>query len=402
MKNFIFLISLLFVFVFSTAAVLKCGPYEFARFHQQTKERLRDFTFQVWDENLPTKHGFLVFLENDKSLSKNYAYGSHGYGFLFIAYCLYKIEKTYYQIPMRISIVIISLVLSFILFAKIILKNINKHNKNIFLALAPLIAAFAFSPDLWWTAIFNVDNCYIIFMPLYFIFLFHFLQNEKAYYFYGLLLPLTSPILSLFSIIPLLLQKFLTKKNINSYFLIGIALLGLVLYAIPLLIIKNLKLNSAASSFLFRTGWDGDRKYFKNQIQAIFDPWIERPHNLVILVTVSLLFLSYLYLKNESNNKKLFVGDIKSTFLPFFGIYVFFVAIFPQGVSIHPYLFDFCFIFPVWVLLFLVQLKIININSKTGVVLCATNTTLLVINLNYINNIFGQSIAKKIIPFGSI
>lgn len=398
MSKNIFLLGLFLVFIGVIFSCVNLGPYRFALKNKQTKERLRDFTFPVWDSKSVKEHGFLVFLENEKSYENRYAYGSHGYGFLFFEYLLYRIEKFTFFIPMRISIVIISLCISLYMITNIIFENLNDFNYKSFFVLSSFLAGFTSSIDLWWTSLFNVDNSFIIFTPVFGSILFFLLKDKKVAYVFCYIMPLISSVTAFLSSLVLFFRNPFCKNKISNLFIFSLCLSSLLFYGVPLLVIDKLGFKSAASSFLFRSGFDGDRTYFTNHLQAVFWPIFERPYSLatIFIVAYPLMCLGIEIYINKTKNLKKFQ-------IPFIilGLYCLNVLFFPQAISIHPYLFDYIFIFSFWILLLFVQIKVINYNQKFALVFCASNTALLIINIICLFNIFSQSIAKNFIPFGS-
>ena len=58
MSKNIFLLGLFLVFIGVIFGCVNLGPYRFALKNKQTKERLRDFTFPVWDSKSVKEHEF--------------------------------------------------------------------------------------------------------------------------------------------------------------------------------------------------------------------------------------------------------------------------------------------------------------------------------------------------------
>lgn len=102
------------------------------------------------------------------------------------------------------------------------------------------------------------------------------------------------------------------------------------------------------SSFFFRSGLDGDRQYFTNHIQAIFVPFQnELPYRLqtALAPVIIVLFSSILYWSHRTKSR--LIKSVKIFGFSSIG-YLSFAIVFPQSVSIHPYLYDFQWIVPLY------------------------------------------------------
>jgi len=132
------------------------------------------------------------------------------------------------------------------------------------------------------------------------------------------------------------LQSFISKTK--AFVLVIVSLANITL---PYLLVKNHR----GSSFLYRSGLDGDRTYFSNHFQAVFLPYdVDFPRWVSVLSTVILILILWGVFRF-----KLTFESIKNSAI-FFILstvgYLTNVVIFPQSVSIHPYLYDFLWIVP--------------------------------------------------------
>jgi hypothetical protein len=126
----------------------------------------------------------------------------------------------------------------------------------------------------------------------------------------------------------------------QTLILTTITVLGLVL---PYLLLFLGGFRGIGSSFLFRSGLDGSTRYFTSMLQAVLSPfdtngraWELLPLPLAALVAAGVMFV-YSRPLAERMLRQLLVG-----FTPT----LFWIVLFPQAVSIHPYYFDFGLMFP--------------------------------------------------------
>ncbi|MNY26827.1 hypothetical protein D3C86_1606970 [compost metagenome] len=137
-----------------------------------------------------------------------------------------------------------------------------------------------------------------------------------------------------------------------------VALVAAVVFYLPSpLISKVLGFTSSNSGWLFRAGLDGDTAYFNNVLKSILDPQFPRP---IPTIAVPILFLvaQLAYFRVIRRRESAGVTAPAST-SPLAGISMFYYLLFsqyvmtsllwPQAVAIHPYLFDYLLMAPVFV-----------------------------------------------------
>ena len=131
----------------------------------------------------------------------------------------------------------------------------------------------------------------------------------------------------------------------------------LIVAAVPRLLASWKGYSPIASSLLFRSGLDGDTTYFTNMIQAVWSPstlgcYVRPPLELFFPACVPLLALApWLWRSREA-------ADIQPGRLLLFLAtpYLCSLVLFPQALSIHPYLFDLFLLMPVIVAAFVMAL----------------------------------------------
>jgi hypothetical protein len=112
----------------------------------------------------------------------------------------------------------------------------------------------------------------------------------------------------------------------------------IVAYSVPRVLVWLKGYSSASSSFMFRTGLDGDPRYFQGIAQAVFRPVCCPPRslwNLLFPAFAALIAYAIWALWNGQRNRQVWAA-----FLFLSAPYFLSVAVIPQAVAIHPYLFD--------------------------------------------------------------
>ena len=126
-------------------------------------------------------------------------------------------------------------------------------------------------------------------------------------------------------------------------------LVGVITYLEPRLLIAWKGYQSTGSSFLFRSGLDGDRTYFSGILQAAIAPCpvgccYARPlSDLLVPAVLPLAIFGPLALRQAPSS----VFSIGRQLLFLATPYLVSLVFFPQSVSIHPYLYDHLIVIPV-------------------------------------------------------
>jgi len=137
-----------------------------------------------------------------------------------------------------------------------------------------------------------------------------------------------------------------------------VALVAAVAFYLPSpLISKALGFTSSNSGWLFRAGLDGDTSYFTNIVKSILDPQFPRP---IPTIAVPILFLvaQLAYFRMIKRREPAGVATPAET-SPLAGVRLFYYLLFsqymmtsllwPQAIAIHPYLYDYLLMAPVFV-----------------------------------------------------
>ena len=171
----------------------------------------------------------------------------------------------------------------------------------------------------------------------------------------------------IFSLIIFLDQKLLSNSLFKLY---GFGVFTFLIYFIGLLLILKFSLGynitKDSSSFIFRSGLDGDLRYYATHIDLLHSKFrkMNRSYQwyLYMALAISCLFLffkDYLLNKLTNEEKILFIIPL-GLFFPYF-------IIFPQSTIIHPYYTDpylFYFLFFITSIFFPIYLKKKNFNQK--------------------------------------
>lgn len=364
-------VASLFVLLLAAVIVYLFGFGEMASKYGALPERLRDYTFPVWLENGISQHGFLVFLTKESFGAKE-AYSNHSPIYLFFLYMLFKIELIFPFMSMRITSAYLSMAASLgAVMAIFYSKNKLLDYRGVILVLLGLVY-FLTMPTYWISAgKFNVDNPFNFYFPLLILVAYNISYNNSKDICFWI------PICLLCLFAPkacILIGLFLIVWSVNfssarpGFAWLGFALTGcgIFLSLVPVAISKLLGFNSKNSSWLFRSGLDGDTTYFSNFFNAVFFPADPRPSYLLLAPMFVLGVQFILQYRGKINVDKFVISGSDNLFISIlFSPYLLTLVFWPQAVAIHPYLYDFILLGPmaVWI--------IFNFSGDRGNALCS-------------------------------
>lgn len=322
-------------------------------------ERLRDYTFPIWQQYSFLEHGFLMFLApGDFQLSK--AYSNHSTLYLLFMNMLYKLQLIYPSLTMRIVGAFLAMSASLAAIVFVVFSQVKEdfNFKKVILILLGLIY-FMTMPTFWISlGKFNVDNPFVFIFPLLILVAYQLsLEVKKGFKFWVLVIffcavtPTSSVLLAIF----LLIKSFNAGGMRKDFMLSSIvfALLGSFFYLEPVVFSKILGFTSKNSGWLFRSGLDGDTQYYSNFINSVLHPVFIRPVY-ILFIPILLLSVQLLYSFNKKESTDLKAAVYHSEFLQIlFSVYVLSLLFWPQAISIHPYLYDHLVVAPiaVWIIL---------------------------------------------------
>jgi hypothetical protein len=375
-KNLIFTLCYFIVVTITIILVYYLGFKKTSEYLLTKEERLRDITFYIWDNYSLKEHGFLVFYDMSY-FYKKIAYSNHSYLYLFYMYFFYKVEiLTHF--PMRVSSAISNICIFstsiFYVLSKSYRKVIGIKSAILFLISTAIIVSM---PAYWVSAArFNVDNIYLI--NFSFILLASFIfcyANFKGYrvWVVSTVLTVFFPRSAVILGMALLLASLSEGNEFKARFIklsLFLIIIGFSIYIVPASIAKIMGFELVNSSWLFRSGLDGDLSYFSNAIQAIIYPYNGRSFFMGLGISLLLLIFQLInyyvwyfyrkYTKNSNINNEIF--DNYDTFIYLiFSQYIFTCLFWPQSVSIHPYLYDVLLLAPI---LFIVAFNFVRLDPS--------------------------------------
>ena len=367
-KNKLFSLLYFLTTLITLIAVYQLGFGEAAHQIAGAPERLRNITFFIWDNYTSSKHGYLVFNSLD-DFNKKIAYSNHSTAYLFYMYMLYKIELLIPAFQMRV----IGAMLNMISLAGAVFYIIsNVTNKSISFIRAPLIllaVIFMVSMPGYWisAARFNVDNSHPLIFTLLVLTSFFIWQDKGA----GKRIWISILIFSIFSpisaaILGLALSLCSLRNGGVNAKLFKVAMvavfLGCILYLQAPAVSKMLGFAASNSGWAFRSGLDGDTRYFSNALMSIISPkFPPRPFH-IIAPTILLLLAQVAYFRIAKGNTKshdsTHLDSLSSSnagifYFLIFSQYIFILILWPQAVAIHHYLYDYLYLAPVSILIIL-------------------------------------------------
>lgn len=355
--------------VITIGSVYLLGFREAASQIEMNPERLRNITFPIWEQHAFSQHGFLVFYSMENFANK-IAYSNHSTAYLFYMYVLYKVEMYVSVLPMRVTgafLNIISLAgVTFFLLSRLVEKRLAFGQGLVIL----LSVVFMVSMPGFWisSARFNVDNTFPLIFTLQALTAF-LIWKEKpersgvvmtVIVLFAMFSPISAALLGVALLVWACRNDGLDKRICR---LALVALVAAVAFYLPSpLISKVLGFTSSNSGWLFRAGLDGDTSYFNNVLKSVLDPVDPRP---IPTIVVPILFLvaqlTYFRMikRREPAGVAASVGTspqagISMFYYLLFSQYVMTCLLWPQAISIHPYLYDYLLMAPVFVAIVLI------------------------------------------------
>ncbi len=324
-------------------------------------------TFTTWETHPASEHLFVAW-RLPQSFAARQPYAHHVHPYLFAMYGWTAAIRFIAHVPLYVAINTTPFLSMFVLLAActtLLARRRLLHERLGAVALATLVWGYGFLVTTWrfWddSYRYTTDNPY----PL--------LAGVLVFVFAGLLAPMR-PALAVVSAAvfvalgpihtPMLIASVLCafgegggtihdvfRRNRTVLRLSGVALVvGLVVYATPWVLIRWKGYSPQSSSFLFRSGLDGDPRYFTNIVQAVVAPCStsccggRTTAELVFPAFLLLGVLGLLWAIFDRRGFGLSAGR-QLTFLC--APYLISLVLFPQSISIHPYLYDHLLLIPV-------------------------------------------------------
>lgn len=357
------------LFVCIAAIVLACGmaAVYLAGFGQMASaanvrpERLRDFTFPIWHQYPVTKHGFLTFLDAS-GYAKGEAYANEPTLYLWLMWVLYRIESLLPGASMRVTNAFLGMCATLIAIGCAIRKP--TWEKLDLRRGVLLLAAFCYFLTLptFWISLgkFNVDNVFVLIVPVLVLASAFIVQDgPRGVRFWltavlmCLLMPMTAALFGAFMGLRAIFSRRLDLPLLRSA--IVMTVVAVVVYLQPVVVAKLLHFTSENSTWLFRSGLDGDMRFYGNFIDSVLAPQFNRPIYFLLIPAALLIFqLWYRRRCVPATHRSIEQSVEPDAMMPYlFASYFLTLLFWPQAVSIHPYLYDPIVIGPigVWVVL---------------------------------------------------
>jgi len=362
-NNKLFSCLYLLAIVITIGVVYSLGFREAASQIAMAPERLRNFTFPIWEQHAFSQHGFLVFYSME-DYAKKIAYSNHSTAYLFYMYALYKVEMYVSALPMRVTgafLNIISLAgVTFFFLSRLVEKRLTFGQGLLIL----LSVVFMVSMPGFWisSARFNVDNTFPLIFAFQALAAFLIWKNPErsaavmtVIVLFAVFSPISAALLGLALMVWACRSDGLDRRMCR---LALVALVAAVAFYLPSpLISKALGFTSSNSGWLFRAGLDGDTSYFTNILKSVLVPQFPRPFATIavpILFLVAQLACLRMIKRREPAGVAAPAGTsplagIGMFYFLLFSQYVMTSLLWPQAVAIHPYLYDYLLMAPVFV-----------------------------------------------------
>ncbi|MFA6292769.1 MAG: hypothetical protein WC637_13360 [Victivallales bacterium] len=353
---------------------------------------LEDITFPVWENYSPSQHGYLFF-RTPGSFRNHEAYTGHTQFYLMFMNALDKSKTKFGFTSLRdfsflgmamLAAAAIAIIARFSTMA-------NLNNQKWLLILSAL--ALLLTSPLYWISVsaYNVDNMNLLLGFTLLSCLFasrknpdvvkYLLASAPSVFFY----PMLAVILSSFFIFVLLFTKPKPQLMKGA---ITILLLGACSFMVPRITANALGLASTSSSWLYRSGLDGSTLGYQNFIQAILHPanarLAQQSTLMILLVLVCIVQMLDMKWGNRrgsdilsvKNDKLLFYGGLSS-------YYAITAILWPQSVSVHPYLLDMTLFLPIYICI-IINFMDYKLDAKRFVIWSAVMAALIMTSLTSI------------------
>lgn len=373
----------------------------------------------VWQTNPASDHLFLAWRSQD-DFQHQRVYANHGHPFLLSMYAWVRVAQELGHLRLwqasntTILLPIIVLILAFITLLtrsdRLEHRSHPVHLLSLFLAMGILLTTWR----LWIDLIrFDSDNLYPLLAALLVLIYALLLPpvQTKAAAVVAAIFAALSPTITPLMVLPVVCLfghrgqgvRDTLRQN-RSLIVICLAAIaaGAISYLEPRILIRLYGYHPLQSSLIFRSGLDGDTRYFSGLLQAAVAPcptlccYARSLSDLIVPSVVPLAVLGPLvWWWSPSQGRA-----VGRAFLFLITPYLMSLIFFPQSVSIHPYLYDHWFIIPVVVAGLMAMLSVAVVDRLKGAALL---TFLLFTSAMLMSNLLGvvQGLARAIAFFTS-
>lgn len=325
---------------------------------QLQADRLSD-TFRIWETRPASEHLFLIWLSPD-AFARGEAYSNHLHPYLFLVYASVKLAQRFTGLPMAAGVnltlfvwpVVGAAVLStWLLRCGGLARSAPlKFYLTSFAMVGLLVTEGHYWKDVYLT---NRDTIFPLLACLTALVWAAALPRVSKRSASGVVGALT--VFALFgpTLLPVVLAGlwccvprpgYSAAKTSDSSRTLARATLfsvvvGAIIYSVPLVLIAARGYTNTSSSFVFRSGLDGDTTYFHDAVQAVLRPYwggARTVPRLLVPAYVPLFGCLALMVGVRGVAWRRWSAAFAFLIAP----YLFSLVLFPQAVTIHPYLYD--------------------------------------------------------------
>jgi len=314
-------------------------------------------TFQIWETHSPSEHLYLAWLTRE-DFSRHAVYTNHLHPYLFFLYGVSKAVQLITGLPLAVGKNATAFVVSAVgvaAFAALAHRIASRGDRR-WTFYATMFAALGFfvTEAHYWTYIYttNIDSVFPLW--IYCAAILWAAAEPRVTDRNGRLIVAASILFAAFGWLytPLVMAALWCCFGSSARRTIASApnrvlirasaaavLVCVFVYAIPRMLALWKGYSFSDSSFLFRSGLDGDTAYFHNPVQAVFRPYWGPARSLSDILFpafVPLLVCGAVAMGGGRARRVRTLSGIVFLFSP----YVFSLALFPQSVSVHVYLYD--------------------------------------------------------------
>jgi hypothetical protein len=369
---------LVFVGIFWIRLAYDVGFEKLFLHFDKIPERLRDITFKIWDAHSFREHWGLTFLSLE-DFDKKKAYTGHSLPYLLLIYAFNSLTHIWSNFSIR-NVAVVEMVFLICAIAMVVpnvLGRLLTERRGVLLVIVGI--GFCVTSSVFWISAgkHNVDNPFLLFSGVVVI-LSYLMASEmwrarKITVLFIMLSALISPSqAALLGVYWLLYSVWWSGKARNWVFNAGLWLIvsSTIVWAYGPLAAHLAGFHSLSSTWAFRAGLDGDTYLYLNLFQAVVSPAYPRPilHIIMPLVILMLQLVAIRFCgdrrkectRNPLFSNGMFLGGVGST-------YVGNLVLWPQSISVHPYLYDFIGLLPVYMAI-LLNFKYDSIYKRTWLI----------------------------------
>jgi hypothetical protein len=342
------LVAVLAAALLVTGFGLRRGPGQFVRNGGAPWVVIVPTTFEVWDTRPIREHMFLTFLSRDE-FARGRAYTGYTHPWLFLEYAFlapwrwggvsYERSQVFLCVPQ--FLVIVALALTHLRHAGTVVLRQPLAVQNQRLAVVALALAGVFTLPSFWIGLIRFNPEHSFFVPA--LAFGHLAAmdargaiDRPSSWLALAAIALFAPTFMPFAVVSWIFLWGTDRRRIGR--LTVLAAVAAAAFLLPKLAALLTPYTVVDSGFTFRSGLDGSDRYFTSMLQAVLAPsyppgraWFVWPWPVAALLAIGVAG-AYSRPPAAGMARRLFV-----CWLPFLWTTV----VFPQAVSVHPYMFDF-------------------------------------------------------------